>query len=102
MSKNLIPYRHWCNGLLPPAVPTGTTTRWCSRLRFPAKLSFIGRGGEREWLADASVAVGVAGEDENLQAVGLGGENFEDALLADLVGVYKDVIKDEDLGFVGG
>ena len=33
--------------------------------------------------------------------VGLGGEDVEDVLLADLVGVYQDVIKDEDLGFVG-
>jgi len=34
--------------------------------------------------------------------VGLRGADFEDALLADLVGVYQDVVKDEDLGFFGG
>jgi len=53
-------------------------------------------------LSDAAVAVRVAGEDEDLQAFGLRAEDIEDAFLADLVGVYQDVVEDEDLGFVGG
>lgn len=43
----------------------------------------------------------MAGEDEDLEAVGLGAEDVEDAVLADGVGVYQDIIKDEDLGLVG-
>jgi len=37
-----------------------------------------------------------------LEAVGVRTRDVEDAFLADLVGVYQDVIRDEDLGFVGG
>lgn len=44
----------------------------------------------------------MAGEDEDLEAGGLGAEDVEDAFLADGVGVHQDVVEDEDLGFVGG
>lgn len=52
-------------------------------------------------IAATLFAVGVACEEEDLQAVGLRAEDVEDAVLADGVGVHQDVVEDEDLQLVG-
>lgn len=43
----------------------------------------------------------MARKDQNLEAVGLGVQDVENAFLADGVGVDQYVVKDEDLRFVG-
>ena len=44
----------------------------------------------------------MAGENEDLQTGGEGGDHVQDALLADGVGVHQHVVQDEELGLVGG
>ena len=44
----------------------------------------------------------MTGEDDDLQAGGVGAEDVEDAFLPNGVGIHQHVIEDENLGFVGG